>query len=148
MRAVVFDLNGTLLNVRENALYPHAAELLAMLRRLGVSVGVLTSGSNHSLETLEQLGVRHYFGSVVPADRILYSKPHPSGLLLVLEELRAQPHEAIMVGDMAVDILAGKNAAVGKTVGVTHGFGSSTDLQTAGADHLIPNLAHLLDVLE
>lgn len=51
-----------------------------------------------------------------------------------------------MVGDTTVDIRAGK-AAGAQTAGVLSGFGHARELQSAGADLILPSAADLLEVL-
>ncbi len=80
--------------------------------------------------------------SVVTSDDVATTKPDPEGLLKALKELGVQPTEAIMVGDLAADISAGKDAGV-LTVGISHGFGTVEELKKAGADEVVGNLAEL-----
>jgi phosphoglycolate phosphatase len=56
----------------------------------------------------------------------------------------ALPSETVMVGDSAVDVRAGKAAGV-FTCGVTGGFRSREELEAAGCDLIVSNLAELAD---
>lgn len=124
----------------EVAGYKGMYDLLQALHNEGLRMAIVTGG-NHKIEhLLHHHKIDHYFGSVVHSERIARQKPDPEGVLLALQELNAEPHEALMIGDMRYDILAGKNAKVQATIGVTHGFGTRDELQTAGADYIVDNL--------
>ena len=60
----------------------------------------------------------------------------------ILREQRVYPHKAVMVGDRNVDISAARQNGIGG-VGVTWGYGSISELMTAGADALCSSPADL-----
>jgi len=130
------------------ALYEGVDELLPILKRMGFTVGALTSGNALTVSCLERLGIYDHFDIIVTAEHVINPKPHAEGMNLILERLQLTPAETIMVGDTVVDVLTGKNAGVKKTVGVAHGFGNIEALRAAGADHIIKDIPSLLDVLE
>lgn len=149
-------------------------EMLDWMGKEGLSLGVVTSGSQHqsvrnagiALATLgytelfkntrfgdaEKLGalaerIKAVYGipqvTLITCDDVLNTKPDPEGAVKALAQLGVQPEEAIFVGDLDVDISAGTKAGIA-TVGVAHGFGTAADLQAAGADHIVNNLAELM----
>ncbi|HEY8999487.1 MAG TPA: HAD family hydrolase [Candidatus Saccharimonadales bacterium] len=128
-------------------LYPGSEDLLAILRRLDIQLGVVTAGDHRTISVLNKAGVLHHFNVVVSSADDVQPKPHPGGVLLALSKLGVKPHEAVMVGDTPADIQAGKNAGL-KTVAVTHGFGTHEALRAAAPDHLVNDIPSLLDVLE
>ena len=130
-------------------LYPHVIELLPILNRLGVRVGVIAIDNRDTIKHLERLGALPYVQALIPVDRVAHQEEGTRELAikLALRELDVLPHEAMVVGDMPEDILAGKAAAVYGTVGITHGFGAPVALRDAGADHLVQDIPSLLDVL-
>ena len=68
----------------------------------------------------------------------------------MLQTLRATGYradEALMVGDMPVDILMGARAGA-RTVGVTYGNSSREDLKATGADYVFDRFSQLLSVLD
>jgi pyrophosphatase PpaX len=133
---------------RHLKLYDGVDELLPILKRMGFKVGALTSGNHLTVSCLKRMGIHEHFDVIIAADSVEQTKPHPEGLFLALKELDTTPQQTIMVGDSVVDVLAGKNAGVRKTVGISHGFGSVDALRNAGADHIIHDIPSLLDVLE
>ena len=85
--------------------------------------------------------------SIVTCDDVAATKPDPEGVLRALEELGVAPDEAIVIGDLDVDIIAGKKAGV-VTVGLAHGFGTPADLQAAGAVRVADNLSELMGIIK
>lgn len=130
-----------------HVLYPGVEDLLAILRRLDIRLGIVTASDQRALTFLEKAGVHGHFDAVVSSLDAVQPKPHPEGILLVLQKLGVEPHEAAMIGDTPADILAGKSAGV-KTVAVTHGFGTHEALRAARPDHIVNDIPSLLDVLE
>jgi len=129
-------------------LYDGVNELLPILRRMGIRVAALTSGNHLTVACLDRTGIREHFECIVTADHVANPKPHPEGLDMIIKELNVDPEDVIVVGDTVVDILVGKNAGVGKTIGVSHGFGSVDSLNAAGADHIVHDIPSILDVIE
>ena len=54
--------------------------------------------------------------------------------------------EALVVGDMNVDILMGANAGA-KTCGVAYGNGTKAELEAAAADYIIDSFDELIETL-
>ena len=77
------------------------------------------------------------------ADSVEHTKPHPEPVLRTLRETGIDAAHTLVVGDMPVDILMGRNAGV-QTCGVTYGNATRDQLQAAGADFLIDDFAELL----
>lgn len=123
-------------------------ELLEGLQADGWTLAVVTGGNHKVQDVLEHHGIAKYFASVVHSERIAKQKPDPEGILLALQECGVSPEQAIMVGDMRYDITAGKNAGVAATVGLTHGFGTRAELETAGADYVVDSLGAVPAVIQ
>ena len=64
----------------------------------------------------------------------------------IVEEFKAEKNRVIMVGDMDVDILTGKNSGI-LTCGVTYGIGKRKELESAGADFLIDDISELVRII-
>jgi phosphoglycolate phosphatase len=93
------------------------------------------------------MGIADYISYLIGADDVKEAKPKPEPVLKTLAALHFDPIEAIVVGDMAVDILMGANAGT-KTCGVTWGNGSRKELQEAGADYIIDSIEELNQVID
>jgi HAD superfamily hydrolase (TIGR01509 family) len=129
-------------------LYEGVDELLPILKRMGIQVAALTSGNALTVSCLDRTGIRQHFDAIVTAEHVSSPKPHPEGLLLILDKLGVEADEVVVVGDTVVDILVGKNVGVKKTIGVSHGFGHVNALIAAGADHVVHDIPSILDVIE
>ena len=125
-------------------LFPHVRETLEELKQSGVRMSIASSRTSASLWAfLDDMGIGGYFELVMGAQDCPEHKPSPVPVLLTLERLGVEAARAIVVGDMDMDILMGRNAGC-RTVGVTFGNGSRADLMAAGADCLIDDMSQLL----
>lgn len=102
VRAVISDLDNTLIPWRSEAVAGEVASWLLALREAGV--GVCIASNTRHLSRLErvaaQMGILH-----VPHNA---NKPRRRGLRIALELLGTTPEETAMVGDqLFTDILAG-----------------------------------------
>ena len=95
---------------------------------------------------LAGLGCLHLFPSIIGGDSFKTRKPDPEGLNHLLTHYRLSPEEAVMVGDSAVDIEAGKNANV-HTCAVTYGMGDLQAIQALTPDWTIDNISELKQIL-
>jgi phosphoglycolate phosphatase len=76
---------------------------------------------NPSRDILQALGLGDFFVRIYGGNSFATKKPDPLGALTILRETGVAANEAVMIGDSAVDILAGRNAGLW-TCGVTYGF--------------------------
>jgi phosphoglycolate phosphatase len=76
---------------------------------------------NPSRDILQALGLGDFFVRIYGGNSFTTKKPDPLGVLTILQETGVAADEALMIGDSAVDILAGRNAGLW-TCGVTYGF--------------------------
>lgn len=125
--------------------FPGVPETLSALKRRGFTLAIASSRSHNSLvELTHQLGFADDFSFLVGADDVEKAKPEPEPVRKVLDALDFRPHEALVVGDMSVDILMGKRAGTA-TCGVTWGNGTHEELEQVGADYIIDRMEDLLD---
>ena len=137
----IFDANKSTLTP---TLFPNVAETLRVLERHGITMSVASSRGNSSLEELlEMLDVRQHFAMVVGVDNVDKAKPDPEAVLYTLKSMHINACDALMVGDMPVDIAMGQNAAV-KTCAVTYGNSPREDLEKYHPDYLIDDFGQLL----
>jgi phosphoglycolate phosphatase len=110
-------------------LYPGIKESLATIADSnGVprKMAVLTNKPVHpSKAIVEALGLKEFFVHVYGGNSFPTKKPDPEGARRLLSETQTKPHQALMVGDSAVDVLTGRNAGMW-TCGVTYGFAPHT----------------------
>jgi HAD superfamily hydrolase (TIGR01509 family) len=110
--------------------------------------GVVTTKAQEQAEmVLRQLRLTPFFRHIQGWVPGLQLKPAPDAVLTALAALRCDPQQALMVGDTAADILAGKAAGL-KTCAVTYGFGSLAELQHCQPDYVIDAFSDLVHVVE
>ena len=126
--------------------FPGTAETLARLRERGLQLAAVTSRSRRtSVRSLEVSGLIELFDAIVSAEDAAALKPDPAPLRHALAVLGADSTGAVMVGDTAADILAGRALGI-RTVGVTYGFGGRSVLEHA-PDAVIEDIAELAAAL-
>lgn len=103
-------------------LYPGAVDTIESLSEAGVKMAILTNKPAKISEAImDGLGVAHHFVQVYGGNTFSEKKPHPIGILKLLEETGIAPERTLMVGDSSVDIETAYNAGVG-SCGMTYGF--------------------------
>ena len=80
---------------------------------------------NPSRAIVEALGLAKFFTQIYGGNSFATKKPDPEGVLKLLDESRALPEQAVIVGDSHVDVRTGRNAGLW-TIGVTYGFSTHT----------------------
>jgi phosphoglycolate phosphatase len=96
---------------RLSRLYPNVATTLASLIRSGARLAICTNKQQAAtLAVLEGFGIAKYFEVIVGGDVLPFRKPDPRHLLTALEQLRASPYEAVMVGDNENDYATARAA--------------------------------------
>lgn len=127
--------------------YPHTVESLRQWRKMNVKICLFTSGKRMMIErnfaAAGMDNVDELFDAIVTADDDVARKPEPDAITHLLKQVGVSSQNAVVVGDHAYDIIAGKRAKVGLKVGILHGFGTSHELLGAGADFLCDNIESL-----
>jgi len=120
--------------------YPGVREALAQLQKYPMAV--LTNKPVHfSCAILQGLNLSRYFRYVYGGNSFQTKKPDPQGAQILLRELQAAPHEAMMVGDSDVDVKTARNAGM-HACGVTYGFGTES-LRAHPPDVMLDTLSDL-----
>lgn len=124
-------------------LFPNVRETLAELHRRGCILTVASSRGSESLNGfLRDMGIAEYITYVLGADDVTHAKPHPEPVLKTLRDLSCDASEALVVGDMPVDIQMGLGAGAW-TCGVTYGNSDRPALSQAGAHYVIDDFSEL-----
>ncbi|MBN2038901.1 MAG: HAD-IA family hydrolase [Spirochaetes bacterium] len=104
---------------------------------------ILTNRSKEVAEyTLKHLDIAKYFEDIIGADGNECFKPSACPIKKALSHMIIDKHKSLMVGDMNVDIQAGKNAGV-LTCGVTYGIGTREEIEKENPDFLIDDIIEL-----
>jgi HAD superfamily hydrolase (TIGR01549 family) len=126
---------------------PGAIELLAGLRRGGVTHGIATSGRRPEIDkSLEALGIPPETVVVERGD-VLRAKPEPDLFLACQERLGVAVRDCYVVGDAVWDLLAARRAGMLSVGLLTGGYGED-ELRAAGAFRVYRDAAELHESLD
>ncbi len=124
-------------------LFAEAIETLNGLKQRGHRLAVATGKSRRGLDkNLNDTGLDGFFCATRCADETV-SKPDPTMLFQLLEELETEPQQAVMIGDTTFD-LAMAEAAGMERIGVSFGSHSVQQLQAHNPALIIDDLRELL----
>ena len=124
-------------------LLPGMRETLAGLHGHGYRLALATTRGNASaIATLAHAGVLELMECIGGGDDVARHKPAPDVIRFVLERLRCEPGDALMVGDTAADVEAAHAAGVTcwSVLGGTH---DEATLRAAGTDSILSGIAAL-----
>jgi HAD superfamily hydrolase (TIGR01509 family) len=127
---------------------PGVVEFLEQLSKAGIRIAVATSANRHrTLGTLKELGLSHYFQTIVTADEVGAGKPDPQIYSLAAERLHIAPGNLLAVED-AVSGVKSAIAAGMRCVGIANAARAEL-LRAAGAEPVVPDFLGLsLDRLQ
>jgi HAD superfamily hydrolase (TIGR01549 family) len=126
---------------------PGAIELLASLRRGGITHGIATSGRRPEInKSLEVLGIPSETVVVERGD-VLRAKPEPDLFLACQERLGVAVRDCYVVGDAVWDLLAARRAGMLSVGLLTGGYGED-ELRAAGAFRVYRDAAELHESLD
>jgi HAD superfamily hydrolase (TIGR01549 family) len=126
---------------------PGAIELLAALRRGGITHGIATSGRRPEIDrSLDALGVPPETVVVERGD-VLRAKPEPDLFLACQERLGVAVRDCYVVGDAVWDLLAARRAGMLSVGLLTGGYGED-ELRAAGAFRVYRDAAELHESLD
>jgi phosphoglycolate phosphatase len=129
-----------------SGLLPGVPELLAVLQREHIGIGIVTRNCDAAVRiTFPHIDT--YCQAFMPRHRVAQVKPHPAHLQAALDCLGTTPERALMVGDGAMDMQAGK--ALGMfSIGVLSGNTPGAALLEHGADLVLASVADLLPYID
>lgn len=128
-------------------LFPGAYELVASLRDAGYFLGIATGKAKRgALHFCSRYGMEGWFDTIQTPDNNP-SKPHPSMIESALRETGVSRHRAVMVGDTSFDLEMARNAGV-FGVGVAWGNHPVSELEQAGAHHIVRHMSDVAQAVE
>lgn len=114
-------------------LYPGAEAALEELADSGYALGVCTNKPSALAESLLQnLGVRHLFGSMIGADTLPVRKPDPAPYIAAVRQAGGEVETSVLIGDTETDA---KTAHAAGVPVVLVGFGP----EGTGVARLVPD---------
>lgn len=130
----------------EAIVYPHVKETLDFFKKKRKFI-LTNRYVNLAVPALAATGLGKYFEEVIGGDDENCLKPSACVFDNILPRLKVDKDRAILVGDMAVDIMAGKNSGI-KTCWVTYGLGAPADLGGVKPDYTIDDIAELKKIIK
>lgn len=102
-------------------------ETLRSMKDAGIKLALATNAPNVSAEGLMgSVNLKGVFDTIIGADDVVNPKPAPDMVLLACERCGCRPDEAVYVGDMPVDMMAGRRAGVRAVIALRSDFFSES----------------------
>lgn len=125
-----------------SSLFGGARECIDYLTQHEIPIGLCSNKPEHiCIQLLSDLGIDKFFGALQGSGSGLPRKPDPAPLLAVLDKLKAEPSQAMYVGDSKTDVDTARAAGVPVAL-VTGGY-TATPAAALGADWVVESLADL-----
>ena len=126
---------------------PGVRSVLKLLRKRGFKLAIASNRpAKFTNILLKSLALKPYFDMVACGKDKEDLKPSPKLLREVMDKLGVSRDEAVYVGDMVIDVQAGRNAGV-KTVAVRGGSSPGAELKKAGPFKLISRISDLPEII-
>jgi HAD superfamily hydrolase (TIGR01549 family) len=133
--------------IRQTHLFPGSVKLLRSLKAKGVKLAVASNRPTmFSRILIRHLKIDKYFDYVLCADKLKQGKPHPQILNAIRKKLNTRASETLYIGDMIIDIQAGRRAHV-LTVAVATGSSTFSELKKEKPSYIIRSIANLAALL-
>jgi len=131
--------------------FPFTGSILKSIHAAKIKIAIATStpkkNINDKIKILDQAGVSDLIEIIICAGDVEHQKPYPDPLLLCQDRLGLTSDQCLYVGDMGIDIDAGRAAGM-KTAAVLTGFETLKDLEVKKPDVILTSIADLPDVLD
>jgi phosphoglycolate phosphatase len=120
---------------------------LEELSRRALLMAVCTNKpTGFSIKILDSLGLTRHFRAIVGPDLAGARKPAAQHVLRTLEATGCARKEALLVGDMPIDVEAARNSGIDVAV-VATGSSTAEQLHAARADYYLDRFADLLKIV-
>ncbi len=129
-------------------LYPGMREILASLSKKSVPLGIFTGKGRRAAEiTLAQTGVSEHFQMLVSGTDVVSHKPHPEGILKLLDHFKTPKERTLIIGDAPGDIHAARGAGIKVASGVWDSYAKEEviRLQSDYLFHTVDELGAFLE---
>lgn len=130
----------------QTILYPHAVEILEYLKPKRKFI-LTNRYESFADAALRALGIRDYFEGIIGGDDESCLKPLACVVDRAAERFGIDKGRSLIVGDMGIDVMTGKNAGV-KVCWVTHGLGKIEDVAPLKPEYIIDDLIELKEIIK
>ncbi len=128
-------------SAQRGGLLPGILELLDALRSRDIAIGIVTRNCEPAVRIIFP-DINTYCSALYAREHVEQVKPHPAHLQAALTHLGVSPDRALMVGDGAMDMEAGKRLDI-FSIGVLSGETPRGRLLAHGADLILDSAADL-----
>ena len=129
---------------KEAKLRKNVITVLEELKKRGIKLAVITNeGKRVTMFLVDSFGITDYFDIIVTRDDVGVLKPNPKGLLKIIDFLKVDKSQILLIGDSPIDIETARNAGI-TAWGVLNGFGKREELIAKGAERILDNIDDLL----
>lgn len=127
---------------------PGTKAFLAFLKKKNYALAIASNRpSEFTRIILDDLKLTDLFAVILCGDEVKRPKPAPDLLKEILKKLSLTPSQAVYIGDMTVDVLAGRRARI-KTIAVSSGSHSRQDLKEARPWQMVKGLKFCRRILD
>ncbi len=131
----------------ENSVYQGIPQLLALLKGAGKHLCVATGKPEKFMfPILKHYDLLKFFDFCGGSDEAETHADKTSVIRYVMDNCGAKADDLVMVGDRHHDVDGAKANGV-QSVGILYGYGSRTELETAGADYIAATVEDLQELL-
>ena len=117
------EADDILASTYKPVLLPGVEKTLRRIKEAGFKLALATNAPNVSAEDLmESVNLIGVFETIIGADDVENQKPAPDMILLACEKCDCIPDEAVYIGDMPMDMEAGRGAGVKAVIAVKSEF--------------------------
>jgi phosphoglycolate phosphatase len=132
-------------STEKSVLYPGVKEILEHFKDKRKII-ITNRNYEFAVLALTATGINDYFEDIIGGDDIGCMKPSSCPLDKIMHKLDIDKQKAIIIGDMDIDILAGKKAGI-STCAVTYGIGKREDIVKAKPDFIIDDILRLKEII-
>ncbi len=124
-----------------------SAELLNLLSKRGKTATIFSDSDEYRLlREARLLGIMGKVDLAISAKSIGYYKPHPAGLMLMMDKYKASAKESVYIGDMASDVLTARLAGM-HSCAVAGGLERYDTLKNARPNYFFKDIRTLFNKL-
>lgn len=128
---------------KTTGLLPGVTETLAILKKMGLKIGLCTINSDRSTGyILKRFNITRFFDTITPRNKVKFVKPNPEHLEVTLKALHTNPKETMFVGDGTRDMRCARELGV-VAVGLSTGTNSEKELTDSGANYITTSISDL-----
>lgn len=127
-------------------LYPNVVEILEYFNKKRKFI-LTNRYAVFAAAVLKELHIAKYFEDIIGGDDENCLKPLACVFDKFMPKLNIDRASAFIIGDMDVDIMAGKNSGI-KTCWVTHGLGRKEDVLPLKPDYIVDDMIELKGIVK